>query len=115
MSEEQIFNGLTFEIVTPDGRPTGLLNALGEGVFPYERIQLDLVASGAFDFTAIKSSLKNEGVNTVLSNGVNQIIRDTESLDPELVRNTLNVILKFQEDIENVESEINAITAKITK
>ena len=43
------------------------------------------------------------------------LLLHTESLDPELVRNTLNVILKFQEDIENVESEINAITAKITK
>ena len=43
------------------------------------------------------------------------LLLHTESLDPELVRNTLNVILKFQEDIENVESEINSITAKITK
>ena len=39
----------------------------------------------------------------------------TESLEPDLVRDTLNVILKFQEDIENVESEINSITAKIRK
>ena len=43
------------------------------------------------------------------------LLLHTESLDPELVRNTLNVILKFQEDIENVESEINSITAKINK
>ena len=39
----------------------------------------------------------------------------TESLEPDLVRDTLNVILKFQEDIENVDSEINSITAKIRK
>ncbi len=43
------------------------------------------------------------------------LLLHTESLDPELVRNTLNVILKFQEDIENVESELNSITAKIRK
>lgn len=39
----------------------------------------------------------------------------TEQLEPQLVRDTLNVILKFQEDIENVQSEVNAITAKIRK
>ena len=41
------------------------------------------------------------------------LLLHTEELDPDLVRNTLNVILKFQEDIENVDGEINAITAKI--
>ena len=43
------------------------------------------------------------------------LLLHTEALDPQLVRDTLNVILKFQEDIENVESEVNAITAKVTK
>lgn len=43
------------------------------------------------------------------------LLLHTESLDPQLVRDTLNVILKFQEDIENVDAEINAITAKIRK
>lgn len=43
------------------------------------------------------------------------LLLHTEALDPQLVRDTLNVILKFQEDIEAVESEINAITAKIRK
>ena len=43
------------------------------------------------------------------------LLLHTEVLDPDLVRSTLNVILKFQEDIENVESEINSITAKIRK
>ena len=33
-----------------------------------------------------------------------------EALDPDLVRRTLNVILKFQEDIENVGPEISALT-----
>ena len=41
------------------------------------------------------------------------LLLHTESLEPELVRDTLNVILKFQEDIDNVDSEINALTAKI--
>lgn len=43
------------------------------------------------------------------------LLLHTEVLEPTLVRETLNVILKFQEDIENVDSEINAITAKVRK
>jgi MoxR-like ATPase len=43
------------------------------------------------------------------------LLLHTESLEPQLVKDTLNVILKFQEDIENVESELNSITAKIRK
>lgn len=38
-----------------------------------------------------------------------------ESLDPKLVRDTLNVILKFQEDIENVDAEVSTLTSKILK
>ncbi|NOX50792.1 MAG: MoxR family ATPase, partial [Gammaproteobacteria bacterium] len=43
------------------------------------------------------------------------LLLHADSLDPELVRSTLNVILKFQEDIENIDGEINSITAKINK
>lgn len=43
------------------------------------------------------------------------LLLHTETLEPQLVRDTLNVILKFQEDIENVDGEINALTAKINK
>ena len=43
------------------------------------------------------------------------LLLHTEALDADLVRDTLNVILKFQEDIENVDGEIAAITAKIRK
>ena len=43
------------------------------------------------------------------------LLLHTESLDPQLVRDTLNVILKFQEDIENVDGEITAITSKVLK
>lgn len=40
------------------------------------------------------------------------LLLHTESLDPQLVRDTLNVILKFQEDIENVDAEIITLTNK---
>lgn len=43
------------------------------------------------------------------------VLLHAEALDPKLVTDTLNVILKFQEDIENVTSEVNSITARITK
>ncbi|MEZ5559462.1 MAG: MoxR family ATPase [Pseudomonadales bacterium] len=43
------------------------------------------------------------------------LLLHTETLDPQLVRDTLNVILKFQEDIENVNSEITTLTSKATK
>ncbi len=43
------------------------------------------------------------------------LLLHTETLEPSLVRDTLNVILKFQEDIENVDAEITSITAKIRK
>jgi MoxR-like ATPase len=41
------------------------------------------------------------------------LLLHSESLDAELVRSTLNVILKFQEDIINVQGEITAITNKV--
>lgn len=40
------------------------------------------------------------------------LLLHTETLDPELVRETLNVILKFQEDIENIDHEISTLTQK---
>ena len=43
------------------------------------------------------------------------VLLHTESLEPQLVKDTLNVILKFQEDIDNVHSEVNSLTAKIAK
>ena len=43
------------------------------------------------------------------------LLLHTESLDPELVRDTLNVILKFQEDIENVDAEIATLTNKAVR
>ena len=43
------------------------------------------------------------------------LLLHTDRLDPNLVRDTLNVILKFQEDIVNVGSEIAALTSKAMK
>ena len=43
------------------------------------------------------------------------ILLHTESLDTDLVRQTLNVILKFQEDIETAEAELQSITNKALK
>jgi MoxR-like ATPase len=43
------------------------------------------------------------------------ILLHTESLDAELVRQTLNVILKFQEDIETVQAEVQMLTNKAVK
>ena len=40
------------------------------------------------------------------------LLLHTESLDPDLVRDTLNVILKFQEDIDNINTDIPSITNK---
>ena len=43
------------------------------------------------------------------------ILLHSESLDAELVKQTLNVILKFQEDIETVEADIQNVTNKALK
>ena len=40
------------------------------------------------------------------------LLLHADSLAPDLVRDTLNVILKFQEDIENVDGEIATLTRK---
>jgi|TARA_B110000240_G_C13467489_1_gene439405 MoxR-like ATPase len=43
------------------------------------------------------------------------ILLHSETLDADLVRQTLNVILKFQEDIEHVESELQGVTNRALK
>lgn len=43
------------------------------------------------------------------------LLLHTESLDPQLIRDTLNVILKFQEDIESVQSELTTLVQRVTK
>ena len=43
------------------------------------------------------------------------LLLHADRLESDLVKNTLNVILKFQEDIENVEPELAAIVQKAVK
>jgi MoxR-like ATPase len=43
------------------------------------------------------------------------LLLHADRLDPDLVRNTLNVILKFQEDIDSVQGELRTLTDKATK
>ena len=43
------------------------------------------------------------------------VLLHTRELEPELVRSTLNVLLKFQDDIANVDGEIYALTAAARK
>jgi MoxR-like ATPase len=40
------------------------------------------------------------------------LLLHADTLDRDIVRNTLNVILKFQDDIENIEAELPALMAK---
>ena len=43
------------------------------------------------------------------------ILLHSETLDTELVRQTLNVILKFQEDIETVSGELASVVGRAVK
>ena len=43
------------------------------------------------------------------------ILLHSESLDADLVRQTLNVILKFQEDVETVKAELQGVTNRAIK
>ena len=40
------------------------------------------------------------------------VLLHAQELDPAMVRETLNVLLKFQDDIDNVDGEVNALTSK---
>lgn len=40
------------------------------------------------------------------------VLLHADTLDRDLVHNTLNVVLKFQEDIDNIEAELNSLLAK---
>ena len=40
------------------------------------------------------------------------ILLNSDALNPELVKDTLNVILKFQEDIEEIQSDVQTLTNK---
>ena len=40
------------------------------------------------------------------------VLLHARELDADMVRNTLNILLKFQDDIDNLDSEINMLTSK---
>ena len=41
------------------------------------------------------------------------LLLHAERLEPDLIRDTMNMILKFQEDIENVKSQVSGMAAKL--
>jgi hypothetical protein len=43
------------------------------------------------------------------------LLLHADKLDADMVRNTLNVILKFQEDIDAVGSELTSLTGRISR
>jgi len=43
------------------------------------------------------------------------LLLHANTLDPEMVRNTLNVILKFQDDIEAVGAQLTTLTDEALK
>jgi MoxR-like ATPase len=43
------------------------------------------------------------------------LLLHADRLDPEIVKNTMNVILKFQEDIESVAPELTTLMQKATR
>jgi MoxR-like ATPase len=96
--------------------------------FPDARLERDIVQARVPD---IPPRLRDQLVNFVQSLRAEELkkrpavsetidwartlmLLHADELDNELVRNTLNVILKFQSDIEAVEPQLNALTAKAT-
>ena len=55
---------------------------------------------------------KQPAVSETIDWARTMVLLHAKELDAELVRRTLNVLLKFQDDIENVEAEVNALTSK---
>jgi len=55
---------------------------------------------------------KQPAVSETIDWARTMVLLHARELEPELVRRTLNVLLKFQDDIDNVDAEINALTSK---
>ena len=94
--------------------------------FPDAKLEAQIIASRIPD---IEKNLKNELVNFVqnlreldlkklpsvaetIDWAKSLVLLNVESLDASLVRETLNVLLKFQSDIDAADSEIEAIIRK---
>lgn len=55
---------------------------------------------------------KQPAVSETIDWARTMVLLHARELDAELVRRTLNVLLKFQDDIDNVDADINALTTK---
>jgi len=55
---------------------------------------------------------KQPAVSETIDWARTMVLLHARELDAELVRRTLNVLLKFQDDIDNVDAEVNALTSK---
>jgi len=55
---------------------------------------------------------KQPAVSETIDWARTMVLLHARELEPELVRRTLNVLLKFQDDIDNVDAEVNALTSK---
>ena len=75
-----------------------------------ERLRAQLVAfvQGLRELELKKQPAVSETIDWART----MVLLHARELDPELVRRTLNVLLKFQDDIDNVDAEVNALTSK---
>ncbi|MFZ3032930.1 MAG: MoxR family ATPase [Parvibaculum sp.] len=55
---------------------------------------------------------KQPAVSETIDWARTMVLLHARELDTDLVRRTLNVLLKFQDDIDNVDAELNALTSK---
>ena len=58
---------------------------------------------------------KQPAVSETIDWARTMVLLHARELDADLVRRTLNVLLKFQDDIDNVDAEVNALTSKATQ
>jgi len=75
-----------------------------------ERLRAQLVAfvQGLRELELKKQPAVSETIDWART----MVLLHARELDPELVRRTLNVLLKFQDDVDNVDAEVNALTSK---
>jgi MoxR-like ATPase len=75
-----------------------------------ERLRTQLVAfvQGLRELDLKKQPAVSETIDWART----MVLLHARQLDADLVRRTLNVLLKFQDDIDNVDAEVNALTSK---
>ena len=87
-----------------------IINARVPAIPPQLRAQLVRFIHGLRDLDLKKVPSISETIDWART----LLLLHADRLDAELVSNTMNVILKFQEDIENVQPELRALTEKAT-